>query len=570
MPAGQVRTFGGSGYRDRSDTTRCDDRGVMCRETFSNALRGCPRCLIVDSTGWQKGKTMLLASLGAWILFTLPLGFIQPPAVSCIQRANHSWVLAGTHVDNAIVEKRSVPPGGPPAELLLVPLPEELELELASSGGTATGTGTATSADGGGAGGVGGAGGLRRERRSLQLTAGQSPIGVGYASNYNEQQHASFVSPLFSSMVYRTQDIEKAFFLLLLLVIIGEFFSAPAITLADSAVITLLGEDADRYGHQRMFGSLGWGLAMFFVGIALDHSTAFPGHPCGPDAHEKNYTICFATFSVLMGAALITATQTKMFAQTTREMPEWVTVMKQFANLKCGSFLFVAWFMGFGIGLIFTFLFWHLQDYGGSPTLFGVASVINHISEIFAYFFSFRLIRQMGHVKVLCLGLVGNVLRFLYISYLRNPWWVLPFEFMQGTTATFRGYGVCCLLVLGAFVFINFYRRDTGFVSELPAAEDPHQVAEETAHLAPHGSSAGPCGGTTNPFLQNGGGGGGGYNYRAAEPVSDEAIRRNFQRYNEVLSEYEGSASKAGGPPALTRLQAQQPVPSTAHAAYDW
>lgn len=105
------------------------------------------------------------------------------------------------------------------------------------------------------------------------------------------------------------QDIQKAFFLLLLLVVIGEFFSAPAITLADSAVITLLGEDADRYGHQRMFGSLGWGLSMFFVGIALDHSTAFPDHPCGPDEREKNYTICFATFSVLMGAALICASQ---------------------------------------------------------------------------------------------------------------------------------------------------------------------------------------------------------------------------------------------------------------------
>lgn len=58
-----------------------------------------------------------------------------------------------------------------------------------------------------------------------------------------------------------------------------------------------------------MFGSLGWGLAMFFVGIALDNSTAFPDHPCGPDVREKNYTICFATFCVLMGAALIAATQ---------------------------------------------------------------------------------------------------------------------------------------------------------------------------------------------------------------------------------------------------------------------
>ncbi|XP_076651289.1 major facilitator superfamily domain-containing protein 6 jef isoform X2 [Halictus rubicundus] len=503
---------------------------------------------------------------------------------------------------------------------------------------------------------------LSRTKRYIRMHSRQSPHTVSYAANYDANENRGWVKPLFSSIVYRLPDIQKTFFLLLLLVIVGEFFAAPAITLADSAVITLLGEDADRYGHQRMFGSLGWGLAMFFVGIALDHSTAFPDHPCGPDLREKNYTICFAIFSVLMGAALITATQinfkydiivsepevvkppaeptreeqlqsqlsqqlnlpslqdssaavnpkpqppegkTKMFAQTMREIPEWVTVLKQFKDLKCASFLFVAWFMGFGIGLIFTFLFWHLQDYGGSPTLFGVASVINHISEIFAYFFSFKLIRQIGHVKVLCMGLGGNVLRFLYISWLTSPWWVLPFEFIQGithaavwaaccsyiahntppqlrtsaqgvlqgvhhglgrgcgamiggmfvdaygTTATFRVYGLCCLVVLAGFIFINFYRKDTGFVSDLPQTEDPHQVAEAT-HLAPHGvpsnaipralsstrlhelanqdtgygatyqtsgnnlgvpgANGGPVN-PTNPFLNGGGGGGGGYNY---------------------------------------------------------
>ncbi|XP_076165616.1 major facilitator superfamily domain-containing protein 6 jef isoform X2 [Ptiloglossa arizonensis] len=504
---------------------------------------------------------------------------------------------------------------------------------------------------------------LIRTRRYVRIPhSGQSPHPVSYAANYNERENKGWVKPLFSSIVYRLPDIQKTFLLLLLLVIVGEFFSAPAITLADSAVITLLGEDADRYGHQRMFGSLGWGLAMFFVGIALDHSTAFPDHPCGPDIREKNYTICFAIFSVLMGAALITATQinfkyyvvdsepevikppaeptreeqlqsqlsqqlnlpslqdssaavnpkpqppegkTKMFAQTMREIPEWVTVLKQFKDIKCASFLFVAWFMGFGIGLIFTFLFWHLQDYGGSPTLFGVASVINHISEIFAYFFSFKLIRQIGHVKVLCMGLGGNVIRFLYISWLTTPWWVLPFEFIQGithaavwaaccsyishntppqlrtsaqgvlqgihhglgrgcgaviggmfvhaygTTATFRAYGLLCMVVLGGFVFVNFYKKDTGFVSNLPQTEDPRQVAEAT-HLAPHGvpsnaipralsstrlhelanqesgygatyqttggnlgvpgANGGPVN-PTNPFLNSGGGGGGGYNY---------------------------------------------------------
>ena len=59
-----------------------------------------------------------------------------------------------------------------------------------------------------------------------------------------------------------------------------------------------------------MFGSLGWGLAMFFVGMALDHATTFPAHPCGVShPAEKNYTVCFAVFSVLMSCAFLTALQ---------------------------------------------------------------------------------------------------------------------------------------------------------------------------------------------------------------------------------------------------------------------
>jgi len=51
---------------------------------------------------------------------------------------------------------------------------------------------------------------------------------VTYASNYDPLANQNWVSPWFSSIVYRTSDIQKAFFLLLLLVIIGEFFAAPA------------------------------------------------------------------------------------------------------------------------------------------------------------------------------------------------------------------------------------------------------------------------------------------------------------------------------------------------------
>jgi len=60
----------------------------------------------------------------------------------------------------------------------------------------------------------------------------------------------------------------------------GEACASPAIIIADARVLELLGDAApERYGHQRMFGSLGWALAMFFVGIALDQSK-FPVKKC--------------------------------------------------------------------------------------------------------------------------------------------------------------------------------------------------------------------------------------------------------------------------------------------------
>ncbi len=86
-------------------------------------------------------------------------------------------------------------------------------------------------------------------------------------------------------------------------------FSSPAIALADSAVITLLGEEhQDKYGSQRMFGSIGWGLAMFIMGMVLDHSR-FPDSKCDANDSQRNYHVCFMVFAFLMFCALLVATQ---------------------------------------------------------------------------------------------------------------------------------------------------------------------------------------------------------------------------------------------------------------------
>ncbi len=71
---------------------------------------------------------------------------------------------------------------------------------------------------------------------------------------------------LLTSVVYIRSDVHKIFIVFLVFILVGEFFSAPAITLADTCTLQCLGPSrADLYGRQRMFGSLGWGIAMFIV-----------------------------------------------------------------------------------------------------------------------------------------------------------------------------------------------------------------------------------------------------------------------------------------------------------------
>ena len=55
------------------------------------------------------------------------------------------------------------------------------------------------------------------------------------------------------------------------------------------------------------------------------------------------------------------ASKTKVFAQQLRGMPDFIAVFKLLANLRLLLCMIVALVMGAGIGLISTFLFWHLQ-----------------------------------------------------------------------------------------------------------------------------------------------------------------------------------------------------------------
>ncbi|NXQ71824.1 MFSD6 protein, partial [Quiscalus mexicanus] len=422
---------------------------------------------------FKKGKIVLLFSLLCWVLFNLGIGFVRPATLRCVPKG-----LPPAHPTNAssllttILQNSSM---SSPLTTVSAASPKVRGRRdlVTSSSVTLETTGTPNpeitflvSTQSNGEDFT-----LENSTHLILQSTTASPASLGNTTLSTTPASIS-TKPMPSDqvvLVYDQQEVEAIFLLILLVVIIGEFFSASSVTIVDTITLQYLGKHRDRYGLQRMWGSLGWGLAMLSVGIGIDYThteVAIEGQGCKAPEY-KNYRIVFIVFGVLMTMALIVATQFRFhythFKQDENKRKEveisqvdrnasnessdntptsmsqsqsfsfW-DLIKLLCSIQYGSVLFVAWFMGFGYGFVFTFLYWHLEDLNGTTTLFGVCSVLSHVSELTAYFFSHKLIELVGHIRVLYIGLACNTARYIYISYLENAWTVLPMEVLQGVT----------------------------------------------------------------------------------------------------------------------------------------
>ncbi|XP_068165651.1 major facilitator superfamily domain-containing protein 6-A-like [Antennarius striatus] len=408
---------------------------------------------------FRQGKAVLLFSVLCWLAFNCGIGFVTPANMTCQEEGAVAPTML-TPVMTTLPETNATPP------INTTDLTRRRRSLFELSGLSVLVNSYLIR--------------YLRHRRSLDTNGTSAPLASVNATELAPNASVTMTTVTSPAptpakeyeIIYDTDQVESIFLLILLVVIVGEFFSAPAITIVDTVTLQYLGKARDRYGLQRMWGSLGWGLAMLLVGIWIDHThikVTIDGTGCViPDFRMHDYRIAFIVFGVLMGVAFIVATQFSFDYGVgyQQELPEaaqeeggnptalpeyslsdqtpsspdpaeefhYSDLLKLLCSVRYSSVLFVAWFMGFGYGFVFTFLYWHLEDLQGTPTLFGVCSILSHVSELAAYFTSHKFIELVGHVRVLYIGLACNTARYLYISYLQNAWIVLPMEVLQGVT----------------------------------------------------------------------------------------------------------------------------------------
>lgn len=241
------------------------------------------------------------------------------------------------------------------------------------------------------------------------------------------------------------EDKEFDVFLYLLLVcLFGTLFSCPGLALGDAAVVCLLrrNDDVHKYGKQKKWASIGWGLAAFSFGAIVSDRYLCPFVPGKKPIID--YRFCFYGSITLKILALLSGLRLEFDVNGDKndnknmnsENGRGVIAAIRAVSEPCYvAFFVVVLYSGMTFGMIMGFFFWHLEDCSAPQILFSIIPVVRCIADVIVYMLSPRLITKIGLHNLIYLVLVGYVTRLACYSFIISPWYFLPLELMSGLTS---------------------------------------------------------------------------------------------------------------------------------------
>ncbi|CAB0006430.1 unnamed protein product [Nesidiocoris tenuis] len=233
---------------------------------------------------------------------------------------------------------------------------------------------------------------------------------------------------------------QAAFWLFAVFIIVPRVAASSVNSLGDSICFKLLGDRPNDYGYQRMWGAAGWGLIAFVTGVIVDKMSE--------GKFGKDYTAAYYLSAFLMLCDLIVAS--RLSCSVTVKPPSIFKNVKQVltGNPRFLLYLVIIVFCGIFSALIWSFLFWFIEEVAGEDgcsdlswvkTLDGLTLAVHcYLGEIPFFWVSGWMLKHIGHAHCMTIVLLAFSIRFVAFYFLTSAWWILPVETLNGVTfATF-------------------------------------------------------------------------------------------------------------------------------------
>jgi PPP family 3-phenylpropionic acid transporter len=188
---------------------------------------------------------------------------------------------------------------------------------------------------------------------------------------------------------------------ILLITFIYSFFWNAVLPQFDTVTIEYLHEDSHLYSQVRVWGSLGFIVAVVFLGWLFDHFSI-------------QYLIPMSwglLFLIWVSALTISEPPRRKHPQATTH---WLALLKKPAVI---AFFAAAFLLQFSFGGYYSFFSLHLESYQYSRTSIGLLWALGVFSEVILFIYMHRILSKVNVTSILFWSLLLTGVRWLLIAF---------------------------------------------------------------------------------------------------------------------------------------------------------
>ncbi|XP_030746351.1 major facilitator superfamily domain-containing protein 6-like [Sitophilus oryzae] len=220
-------------------------------------------------------------------------------------------------------------------------------------------------------------------------------------------------------------DMRTTFWSYMVVRVFVGIVSGTSFAMFEGAVIAILREHKADYGLQRIYATIGGMISSPLSGWMIDFAS-----------RGKSYTDFRPIFFLYASLKLISGILMLFINLEFKKAASSVVsdVIRVLKKLELITLFISCLILGCAWGFIESFLFWLLEDLGGSKSLMGLTITVGGIVGIPLLVLSGPLIKKIGHANVIFIGFVFYAIRLIGYSLIYNPWLCLIFEAMESIT----------------------------------------------------------------------------------------------------------------------------------------
>lgn len=222
-------------------------------------------------------------------------------------------------------------------------------------------------------------------------------------------------------------NIKLTFWLYLVVRVFIGIIGGTTFAMFEGAVIAILREQEADYGLQRIYGSIGGMISSPLSGLLIDYASKGKGYT---DFRPAFYL--YAALKLASGVLMLMI-NLEFKAPATNVVRDVFIVLR---NIETAVLFLACFILGTAWGYIESFLFWLIQDLGGSRSLMGITVAVGGIAGIPLLALSGPIISKIGHANVLFIGFVFYAIRLCGYSLIYDPWLTLIFEALESVTTS--------------------------------------------------------------------------------------------------------------------------------------